>query len=181
MPIPSGVFEPEYFEQMQIFHQAEMSSHHAKSVYIPFNYTIHESNPWITSFFWEGTPVQYLTFTINCSLILGIAMKSAILLENLTTLAKKCQHPPTSNSRRAVPSIKSRIYKTETRKPEVAQLYLLVGPWICKSVAAGNIMAIWTNLSVQRILHRLFQHNFASGASMMRRRKALTDIKGTLS
>ena len=51
MPIPSGVFEPEYFEQMQIFHQAEMSSHHAKSVYMPFNYTIHESNPWITSFF----------------------------------------------------------------------------------------------------------------------------------
>ena len=51
MAIPSGVFEPENSEQMQIFHQAEMSSHHAKSVYIPFNYTIHESNPWITSCF----------------------------------------------------------------------------------------------------------------------------------
>ena len=46
MAIPSGVFEPENSEQMQILHQAEMSSHHAKSVY-----TIHESNPWITSCF----------------------------------------------------------------------------------------------------------------------------------
>ena len=33
MAILSGVFEPENSEQMQILHQAEMSSHHAKSVY----------------------------------------------------------------------------------------------------------------------------------------------------
>ena len=68
MAILSGVFEPENSEQMQILHQAEMSSHHAKSVYIPFNYTIHESNPWITSCSGRVPPVQNLMFAITCSL-----------------------------------------------------------------------------------------------------------------
>ena len=89
-------------------------------------------------------PVSYVCYDLFT--IVGIAMKSAILLENLTTLAKKCLHPPTSNSRPAVPSIKSRIYngsKTGTRKNLKSPNYT---SWccheICKSVAAGNIMAI---------------------------------------
>lgn len=97
MAIPSGVIEPENSEQMQIFHQAEMSSH-AKSVY-----TIHESNPWITSCFGR----VHLS-SILCSLSIVHHPENRYEIGYLTGephhIGKKYQHPSTSNSRPAVPS-----------------------------------------------------------------------------
>ena len=120
MAILSGVFEPENSEQMQILHQAEMSSHHAKSVYTSCFGRVHLSS-------------------ILCSLWLvhypGNRQWNRLSYWRTSPLAKKCLHPPTSNSRPAVPSIKSRIYKTGTRKPEVIQLYLLAGQWNLKNLS----------------------------------------------
>ena len=91
MAIPSGVFEPENSEQMQIFHQAEMSSHRAKSVYT------------ITSCFGR----VHLS-SILCSLSIVHYPENRYEIGYLTGephhIGKKYQHPSTSNSRPAVPS-----------------------------------------------------------------------------